>query len=153
VVGAEDARLLGDMAAVRRAYRQLYDLNRCGSGACLFVGGWGCVCGWVGCRWCKNGAVRCTNRAIQLQIRQPQPTARNRDLIADHERRATNHRQLLDGLRQVNRMIQRAARLRVGAPAARVIAACRAAVKQGEVQAIVRVVREGEAGGGAAGGG
>ena len=30
VVRAEDARLLGDMAAMRRAYRQLYDLNRWG---------------------------------------------------------------------------------------------------------------------------
>jgi hypothetical protein len=29
VVRAEDARLLGDMAGMRRAYRQLYDLNRC----------------------------------------------------------------------------------------------------------------------------
>jgi len=28
VVRAEDARLLGDMAGMRRAYRQLYDLNR-----------------------------------------------------------------------------------------------------------------------------
>lgn len=32
VVKAEDARLLGDMGGVKRAYRQLYDLNRWGRG-------------------------------------------------------------------------------------------------------------------------
>jgi len=75
-------------------------------------------------------------------------------LIADHEKRITNHHQLLDGLRAVNRMIQRAARLRVGAPAARVVAACRGAVKQNAVQQLLRIVREGgEAAGAALGSG
>ncbi|KAI8467845.1 MAG: ciliary BBSome complex subunit 2 [Monoraphidium minutum] len=102
VVRAEDARLLGDMAGMRRAYRQLYDLNR--------------------------------------------------DLIAAHETRAANHGQLLDGLRAVNRMIQRAARLRVGPPQARAVAACRAAVKHGGVAALARIVRDGDAPGAGAGG-
>lgn len=71
-----------------------------------------------------------------------------RDLIADHEKRATTHQQLLGGLRGVNRMVARAAKLRAGPPAARVVAACRAAVKAGEVAALAWIVRDG--GGGAA---
>lgn len=30
LIKAEDARILGDMKAMRKYYRQLYDLNRCG---------------------------------------------------------------------------------------------------------------------------
>jgi Bardet-Biedl syndrome 2 protein len=32
VIKAEDARILGDMPAMRKFYRQLYDLNRCAGG-------------------------------------------------------------------------------------------------------------------------
>lgn len=76
--------------------------------------------------------------------------ATSRDLIAEHEKRATNHSQLLEALCSVNRAIQRAARLRVGPPAARVVAACRAAVKQGAVGALARILRDGNGGGGGA---
>jgi hypothetical protein len=46
-------------------------------------------------------------------------------------------------------MIQRAARLRVGPPAARAVGACRAAVKAGDVAALARIVRDGEPAGAA----
>lgn len=97
VVAAEDARLRRDMQTMRRAYRQIYDLNR--------------------------------------------------SMIVDYDKRASNHAALLEGLRGVNAMIQRAGRLRVGAPQARVVAACRAAVKANNLQALLRIVCEGDAAG------
>jgi Bardet-Biedl syndrome 2 protein len=153
VVRAEDARLGGDMAGMRRAYRRLYDLNRRArtrmSDSGLGVEG----LGHNGPVASPAGAPPRTPRSPPLNPQpsyptQPQPP---RDLIAEHQKRATNHQQLLAGLRDVNRMIQRAARLRVGPPQARVVAACRAAVKAGAVAALARIVRDGE--GPAAGGG
>ncbi|KAK9814709.1 hypothetical protein WJX72_010246 [[Myrmecia] bisecta] len=69
----------------------------------------------------------------------------NRELVMEHEKRATNHHDLLEALRLVNTMIQRAARLRVGEPKARVVAACRQAVKANNVQALLKIIREGHA--------
>jgi Bardet-Biedl syndrome 2 protein len=66
-----------------------------------------------------------------------------RDLLTEHEKRAQNHAELLDGLKRVNQMIQQAARLRVGGAATKVVAACRAAVKANNMQALVKVVRGG----------
>lgn len=66
-----------------------------------------------------------------------------RDLIAEHDKRAQNHAELLECLRGVNKMIQRAGRLHVGPPQSRVVAACRAAVKANNVQAITRIVQQG----------
>ena len=79
--------------------------------------------------------------------------ALNAELAAAHARRAETHAALLRALRGVNRATQAAARLRVGPPAARVVAACRAAVKAGEVSALARIVRDGDGGGGGGGGG
>lgn len=68
-----------------------------------------------------------------------------RELTADHDKRATNHANLLDALKSVNQMIQRASRLRVGSRQAKVVTACRAAIKAHNMQALSRIIREGEA--------
>ncbi|KAL6760242.1 BBS2m [Haematococcus lacustris] len=68
----------------------------------------------------------------------------NKDLMVEHDKRATNHTQLLSALKEVNLMIQRAARLRVGAPKARVSAACRAAIKEENMAALFRIIKDGD---------
>uniref|UniRef100_A0A383WCU1 Bardet-Biedl syndrome 2 protein homolog n=1 Tax=Tetradesmus obliquus TaxID=3088 RepID=A0A383WCU1_TETOB len=95
VVRAEDARLLGDMAALRRQHRRLADLNR--------------------------------------------------DMWGEHSKRAANQAELVQGLKAINLMIQQAAKLRVGPAQARVVAACRAAIKANNLQALSKVVCEGSA--------
>ncbi|KAF6253535.1 BBS2m [Scenedesmus sp. NREL 46B-D3] len=95
VVRAEDARLLGDMAALRRQHRRLADLNR--------------------------------------------------DMWGEHSKRAANQTELVGGLKGINLMIQQAAKLRVGPAQARVVAACRAAIKANNLQALSKVVCEGSA--------
>jgi Bardet-Biedl syndrome 2 protein len=99
VVRAEDARLLGDMAALRRQHRRLADLNR--------------------------------------------------DMWGEHSKRAANQADLVEGLKGINLMIQQAAKLRVGPAQARVVAACRAAIKANNLQALSKVVCEGSAAAGA----
>lgn len=69
----------------------------------------------------------------------------NRDLITEHGKRATNHSELLDALKEVNQMIQRAARLRVGSAKAHVVAACRQAVKDNNLQALFQIIQDGDA--------
>eukprot|EP00775_Hariotina_reticulata_P010207 gene10207-10368_t len=69
----------------------------------------------------------------------------NRDMWLDHAKRANNQRQLLDGLRTINQMIQAAAKLRVGPAQARVVTACRAAIRVNNLQALNKVVCEGAA--------
>jgi Bardet-Biedl syndrome 2 protein len=45
---------------------------------------------------------------------------------------------------QVNQMIQRAAKLRVGSAKARVVATCRAAIKANNIQALFKIIESGE---------
>ncbi|GLC47294.1 Bardet-Biedl syndrome 2 protein [Pleodorina starrii] len=94
IIKAEDARILGDVRAMRKYYRQLADMNR--------------------------------------------------DLIAEHGKRSTNHLALLETLREVNQMIQRAARLRVGASKAKVVTTCRAAIKNNNMAALFKIIRDGD---------
>jgi Bardet-Biedl syndrome 2 protein len=93
VVRAEDSRLLGDAAGLRRAHKRLADLNR--------------------------------------------------SMWLEHSRRVANQQALLEGLKEVNQMIQAAAGLRVGPAQARVVAACRAAVKKNNLQALEKLVASG----------
>ena len=51
--------------------------------------------------------------------------------------------QLLEALREVNQMIQRAAKLRVGQAKGAVVAACRAALKANNLQALLGILRTG----------
>eukprot|EP00965_Chrysotila_dentata_P190584 6173976-Pleurochrysis_carterae.AAC.5 len=93
VIKAEDARLLGNIKAMRAAYGQLYTLN--GS------------------------------------------------LLGEYNKRANNHKHLLEALKEVNQMIQKAARLRVGTAKTRVIAACRAAIKANNIHALFKIMKSG----------
>lgn len=95
VVKAEDARLLGDFALMRRMCGSLYDLNR--------------------------------------------------ELLGEYVKRANNHAELMAALKDVNAIIQRAARLRVGAPAAKVVQECRACIKEKNSAALFKVFRLGSA--------
>jgi Bardet-Biedl syndrome 2 protein len=61
----------------------------------------------------------------------------------EHGKRAANQTELVEGLKGINLMIQQAAKLRVGPAQARVVAACRAAIKANNLQALSKVVCEG----------
>ncbi|KNC53004.1 bardet-Biedl syndrome 2 protein [Thecamonas trahens ATCC 50062] len=95
VVKAEDARILGDMHAMKQHYSALAALNR--------------------------------------------------DLLTEFTKRKNNHSALLEKLRDVHRMIQRAARLRRGEPAKRVIAACRKALADSNMPALIHAICSGGA--------
>ena len=62
----------------------------------------------------------------------------------EHEKRATNHEDLLQALKLVNNMIQPAARLRVGMPKAHVVTACRAAIKANNTNGLLKVIQDGK---------
>jgi Bardet-Biedl syndrome 2 protein len=97
VIKAEDARILGDIKAMRAAYAQLYSLNG--------------------------------------------------ELMAEYAKRANNHEQLLAVLKDVNHMIQKAARLRVGTAKARIVSACRAAIKANNIQSLFKIIKQRPLGG------
>jgi len=67
----------------------------------------------------------------------------NRDMWLEHSRRVANQQELVVGLKAVNQMIQAAAGLRVGPAQAKVVAACRAAIKANNLQALEKVVSGG----------
>jgi len=68
----------------------------------------------------------------------------NKDLINEHDKRATNHQELLSNLKEVNLMIQRAARLRVGTPKTKVVTACRNAIKNNNMGMLFKIIRDGD---------
>ena len=61
----------------------------------------------------------------------------------EHDKRARNHGELLEALKSVNQVIQHSARLRWGPPKARVVAACRGAIKEQNFEALPRIIRDG----------
>jgi Bardet-Biedl syndrome 2 protein len=67
----------------------------------------------------------------------------NRELIGEHIKRSNNHQELLSSLKQVNQMIQKAARLRVGNAKTRVVAACRNAIKSNNIHALFKIIQTG----------
>jgi Bardet-Biedl syndrome 2 protein len=67
----------------------------------------------------------------------------NRELIAEHNKRAENHQALLAALRRTNQMIQRAAKLRCGGAKTRIVSACRAAIKANNVHALFNLIQFG----------
>mmetsp|Transcript_7750 Transcript_7750/g.19732 ORF Transcript_7750/g.19732 Transcript_7750/m.19732 type:complete len:225 (-) Transcript_7750:80-754(-) len=69
----------------------------------------------------------------------------NRELMREHEKRATNYAELLAALKEVNSMIQMASRLRVGEPAKRVVAACRQAIKTQNNRTLLKILKSGDA--------
>ena len=68
----------------------------------------------------------------------------NRDLIVGYKIRCNNHQELMDTLKQVNQIIQKAGRLRVGKSKAKVISDCRTAIKGSNVNVFLKVMRTGE---------
>ena len=69
----------------------------------------------------------------------------NRELLGEYSKRANNHEQLLAALKEVNHMIQKAAKLRVGAAKARIVSACRAAIKANNIHALFKLIKTGQA--------
>ncbi|XP_046890773.1 Bardet-Biedl syndrome 2 protein homolog [Hypomesus transpacificus] len=67
----------------------------------------------------------------------------NRDLVNEYKIRSNNHNALLARLKAVNQAIQRAGRLRVGKPKNQVVAACRDAIKNNNVNALFKIMRAG----------
>jgi Bardet-Biedl syndrome 2 protein len=72
----------------------------------------------------------------------------NKELVGEYNKRAVNHQELLRALKEVNQMIQKAARLRVGDPKTQVVAACRKAIKDNNMQSLFKIVRVGGGGSG-----
>jgi Bardet-Biedl syndrome 2 protein len=70
----------------------------------------------------------------------------NEGLIAEYNKRATNHEALLAALKQVNQVVQRASQLRVGKAKARVVADARRAIKKGDSQALLSLIATGRTG-------
>ncbi|XP_062616260.1 Bardet-Biedl syndrome 2 protein homolog [Saccostrea cucullata] len=67
----------------------------------------------------------------------------NRDLINGYKIRCGNHQELLACLKQLNQMIQKAGRLRVGKYKTQVVSACRAAIKSNNVSALFKIIKTG----------
>ena len=67
----------------------------------------------------------------------------NAELIGEYNKRANNHEQLLAALKDVNHMIQKAARLRFGPPKQRVVSRCRAAIKSNNIQNLFSIIKSG----------
>jgi len=68
----------------------------------------------------------------------------NNQLIGEFEIRSKNHQALLDALKQVNHMIQKAAKLRVGNAKGRVVSACRKAIKENNIHSLFQIILAGQ---------
>lgn len=68
----------------------------------------------------------------------------NRELLGEYTKRANNHEALLAALKEVNQMIQKAAKLRVGEFKNRVVAACRKAIKGNHIQSLFKIIQTGQ---------
>ncbi|KAL4225721.1 Bardet-Biedl syndrome 2 protein [Mactra antiquata] len=67
----------------------------------------------------------------------------NRDLINGYKIRCGNHQELLASLKQVNQVIQKAGKMRVGKYKTQVVNACRAAIKSNNVNALFKIIKSG----------
>eukprot|EP00898_Chlorokybus_atmophyticus_P001694 jgi/Chlat1/2525/Chrsp175S02381 len=68
----------------------------------------------------------------------------HRDGLLGHAKADVLHRELIDALKELNQLIQRAARLRVGEAQIKIVAACRNAVKANNLQALARLAQLGD---------
>ncbi|GFG30618.1 hypothetical protein Cfor_05179 [Coptotermes formosanus] len=69
----------------------------------------------------------------------------NTDLIRGYNIRCKNHQELLDALKQLNVIIQKAAQLRVGKYKTSVVNLCRIALKNNNLNSLVKILKTGEA--------
>ena len=67
----------------------------------------------------------------------------NNQCLAGYNNRMQSHTALLSALKEVNRMIQKAANLRMGTAKTRVVTDCRVAVKANNLQALFRIIKQG----------
>eukprot|EP01063_Lacrimia_lanifica_P017892 TRINITY_DN24875_c0_g1_i1.p1 TRINITY_DN24875_c0_g1~~TRINITY_DN24875_c0_g1_i1.p1 ORF type:complete len:722 (+),score=315.58 TRINITY_DN24875_c0_g1_i1:97-2262(+) len=67
----------------------------------------------------------------------------NSQLIGEYIKRSNNHTELLSALREVNAMIQKAARLRVGQAKTRVVTECREAIKSNNIPSLFKIIKVG----------
>ncbi|VDN93613.1 unnamed protein product [Brugia pahangi] len=64
----------------------------------------------------------------------------NQAMVAEHKIRCNNHEELLKLLRNLNKIIEQGSRLRVGAPASRLISACRDAIVQEHFDMLQKII-------------
>ena len=69
----------------------------------------------------------------------------NRDLVSQYKIRCNNHKELMDTLKEVNQIIQKAARLRLGKSKSVVISECRNSIKANNINQLVKVIKTGVA--------
>ena len=69
----------------------------------------------------------------------------NSDLIREYSIRATNHGKLMENLKVLNSVIQKAARLRVGKASTKVVSECRSAIKKNNIRGLMQIISTGEA--------
>lgn len=86
---------------------------------------------------------RMLNEMAQMSSYYSQLFDLNRELIGEYTKRSTNHAELLAALKEVNHMIQKAARLRMGEPKAKVVAACRVAIKANNTKSLLQIIKVG----------
>ena len=68
----------------------------------------------------------------------------NADMLSEYEKRELNQAALLRNLKEVNQMIQKAARCRMGEAKNRLIAACRQAIKTNNTKALLKLMKLGK---------
>ena len=69
----------------------------------------------------------------------------NRDLLAEHAKRSSNHKALLEALKDVNSMIQKAARLRMGTAKTQFVTSCRQMLKTNNIHSLLQIMQTGRA--------
>ena len=67
----------------------------------------------------------------------------NRDLVSQYKIRCNNHKELMDTLKEVNQIIQKAARLRIGRSKSTVVNECRSSIKTNNINQLVKVIKTG----------
>ena len=127
VIKAEDARILGEYKLMRATYTELYTLNA------ELMG-----------EYTKRANNHEQVRSIPWPL-STNPPRTVHDLLSPFLAgvRAKNHEQLLGALKEVNHMIQKAARLRVGGAKARIVSSCREAIKTNDFHALFKIMKSG----------
>ena len=67
----------------------------------------------------------------------------NRDLVSQYRIRCNNHKELMDTLKEVNQIIQKAARLRIGKSKSVVVNESRNSIKTNNLNQLVKVIKTG----------
>jgi len=67
----------------------------------------------------------------------------NKDLVSGYKIRCNNHTELMDTLKEVNQIIQKAARLRIGKSKSVVISECRNSIKANNINQLIKVIKTG----------